>query len=173
MLKNLNIEIEEVIRFLSLHIPNSKEDSRKSILFHDIRVGTYLYEKNYSKDIILAWFLHDIIEWTGIDKQTIENEFGNNILRLILANSKDDSIIDEEEKISELIMRCVQNWQDALIIKTADIIDSFKWYSNQINNKELQYCTRNANAIFKLKPDNFNDKIFDELEFWMNNNGLS
>ena len=173
MLKNLNIEIEEVIRFLSLRIPNSKEDSRKSILFHDIRVGTYLYEKNYSKDIILAWFLHDILEWTGIDKQTIENEFGNNILKLILANSKDDSIIDEEEKINELIMRCVQNWQDALIIKTADIIDSFKWYSNQINNKELLYCTRNANAIFKFKPDNFNDKIFDDLEFWVNNNGLS
>ncbi|MBI96134.1 hypothetical protein CL656_03215 [bacterium] len=58
------------------------------------------------------------------------------------------------------------NGQDALIIKTADILDSFKWYSDQNNQSELKYCVRNANAILKFKPDNFNDKIFDELKIW-------
>ena len=47
-----------------------------------------------------------------------------------------------------------------------NIIDSFKWYFSQNNKGEIRYCMRNANIIFKYKPDNFDDKIFDELKIW-------
>jgi len=94
------------------------------------------------------------------------NEFGGEIAKLVLANTKDNSITDKEEKTIELIKRCIQNGQDALVVKAADILDSFKWYSNQDNKNELQHCMRNANAIFKFKPTDFNDKIFDELKSW-------
>ena len=47
-------EIEKAIRFLTKHMPISEENSRKPILFHDIRVGVYLYENGYKKDMILA-----------------------------------------------------------------------------------------------------------------------
>jgi len=98
----------------------------------------------------------------------LRDEFGNKVVRLVLANTKDDSIADKEEKTNELIKRCIQNGQDALIVKAADILDSFKWYSSQDNKNELQYCMRNVNAILKFKPDNFDDKIFDELKDWQN-----
>lgn len=66
-----------------------------------------------------------------------------------------------------MIQRCVQNGQDALIVKTADIIDSFKWSSSQNNEDELRnHCVKNANAIFKFKPEDFDDKIFNELQSW-------
>jgi hypothetical protein len=84
----------------------------------------------------------------------------------LLDQSTKDTIEDKEEKTNELIKRCVQTGQDALIVKTADIIDSFKWYFGQNNQDELQYCLRNANAILKFKPADFNDKIFDELKNW-------
>jgi len=92
----------------------------------------------------------------------------HNIAKILTRNKspKDDSIKDKHEKIAELIKRCVDNGQDALIIKTADILDSFKWYSSQSNEDQLKYCMRNANAIFKYKPDIFNDKIFEELKTW-------
>ena len=166
MSKSLNIEFEKTVRILVEHMSPSDENSRKPILFHDIRVGVYLYENGYSQDVVLAGVLHDAIEWSGADEQLLRDEFGDNVVRLIFASTKDDTIIDKEEKTNELIQRCVQNGQDALIVKTADIIDSFKWYSSQDNEGELKYCMRNANAILKFKPEDFNDKIFDELKRW-------
>ena len=166
MKKNLNIKFEEAVRLLVNHFPISDETSRKPVLFHDIRVGVYLYENGYSKDIVLAGVLHDAIEWFEISEQILRDKFREDVVKLILASTKDDTIEDKEEKTKELIKRCARNGQDALIVKTADIIDSFKWYSSQDNKGELQYCMRNANAIFKYKPDNFNDKIFKELKKW-------
>ena len=165
-LKSLNISFEKAVRLLVKYVPLSDENSRKPILFHNIRVGVYLYENNYKSEIVLAGVLHDAIEWSGASEQILKSEFGNNVFKLVLANTKNSLIKDEEKIINELIQRCAQNGQDALIIKTADIIDSFKWYAEQNNIEELQYCIRNANAISKFKPDDFNNKIFDELRNW-------
>ncbi|MFA6918543.1 MAG: HD domain-containing protein [Patescibacteria group bacterium] len=166
MTKSIDLEFEKAIRFLVKYMPVSDKNSRKPILAHGIRVGVYLYENNYSQDIIIAGLLHDTIEWSKASKGIIKKEFGNNITKLILANTKKDSIIDKEEKTNELIKRCIKNGQDALIVKTADIIDSFKWYSKQNNKDQLGYCMRNANAILKFKPSNFHDNIFGELKKW-------
>ena len=123
-----------------------------------------MYEHGYSEDIVLAGLLHDAVEWSKVDKEMLRQEFGENVLQLVLANTKDDSITDKHEKTTELIKRCVSNGQEALIIKTADVLDSFKWYESQNNTDELKYCMRNANAILEFKPNDFNDKIFSELK---------
>ncbi|MFZ1720025.1 MAG: HD domain-containing protein [Candidatus Moraniibacteriota bacterium] len=167
MSKSLNIQFEKAVRILAEYMPVSDENSRKPIMFHDIRVGVYLYEHGYSEDIVLAGILHDTLEWSGADEQLLRDEFGDTVVKLVLASTKDDTIADKIEKTNELIQRCVQNGQDALIVKTADIIDSFKWYSSQNNEDELKnHCMKNADAIFKFKPKNFDDKIFDELKSW-------
>jgi (p)ppGpp synthase/HD superfamily hydrolase len=163
--KKLSVDFEKAIRLLAQRMPISDENSRKPVLFHDIRVGVYLYEKNYSENIVLAGVLHDAIEWSDMSKEELEREFGSEILKIVLACTKDDSILDKEEKTNELITRCVQNGQDSLIVKAADIIDSFEWYTAQNNQDELQgHCVKNADVILKNKPDYFKDKIFDELE---------
>lgn len=167
MSNSLSIKFEKAIRILAEHLPSSDENSRKPIMFHDIRVGVYLYENGYSEDIVLAGVLHDMIEWSKIDKELLRSEFGDNVVKLILANTKDDSISDKTEKTNELIKRCVQNGQDALIVKAADIIDSFKWYFLQNNEDQLKnHCFKNAEDIFKFKPEDFDDKIFNELKSW-------
>lgn len=165
-LKSLNLEFEKAVRLLAKHFPPADENSRKPALFHDLRVGVYLYENGYSREVVLAGFLHDAIEWSDITEQMLREEFGDDVANLVLACTKDDSITDKQAKTKKLIKRCVQAGQDALIVKAADIIDSFKWYSGQDNKEELQYCQRNAEAIFKFKPGDFNDKIFDELKRW-------
>lgn len=162
----LNIKFEKAVRFLVAHLPPTDENSRKPILFHDIRVGVYLYENGYTEDVVLAGILHDAIEWAGVSEEIMRKEFGDTVTKLVSANTKNDSIENPEEKTEELIKRCAQTGQEALIIKTADIIDSFKWYEKQNNQDELRYCLRNATAIFKFKPDNFDDKIFGELKIW-------
>lgn len=166
MSKLLSVKFEKAVRILVEYMSPSGDNSRKPIMFHDIRVGVYLYENGYSEDIVLAGILHDTIEWSGADEQLLRDEFGDNVVKLIFASTKDDTITDKVEKTNELIQRCVKSGQDALVVKSADILDSFKWYSSQNNEGELKYCMRNANAIFKFKPDDFNDKIFEELKIW-------
>lgn len=163
---SLNVAFEKAVRLLAKYLPLSLENSRKPILFHDIRVGVYLYENGYAEDIVLAGVLHDAIEWSQANEQMLKKEFGDKVVKLVLASTKDDSITDKEEKTTELIQRCIKNGQDALIVKAADIMDSFKWYASQNNEGELRYCMRNANAIFKFKPESFNDEIFNELRNW-------
>jgi len=62
MTKSLNLKFEKAVRLLVEYMPHSDADSRKPILFHDIRVGVYLYENGYSENIVLAGVLHDAIE---------------------------------------------------------------------------------------------------------------
>jgi (p)ppGpp synthase/HD superfamily hydrolase len=163
MENNLDIEFEEAIRLLVEYMPVSDENIRKPILAHDIRVGVYLYENNYSRDIILAGLLHDTLEFSGITQELIEKEFGENVLKLVRANTKDRSIQDSDERINESVRRCAENGEEALIVKTADILDSFKYYTKVNNQAELEYCRKNAEAIKKYKADNFSDSIFLSL----------
>lgn len=151
---------------MSQYLPVSEEGSRKPILFHDIRVGLYLYEQGYSKEIVLAGLLHDMLEWSGANEEMLRQEFGDRITKLVRANTKDDSIVDKIEKTHELVQRCIAAGQEALIIKAADTLDSYKWYSSQNNTQELEYCARNAKAILDLKPGDFDDNVFEELKFW-------
>ncbi len=162
---SLNIEFEKAIRLLSKYMPVADETTRKPVLFHGLRVGIYLYEHSYSKEVILAGVLHDILEDTEVTEEELRVEFGDTVTKLVKASTKDDSVA-KAEKTEELIKRCVSNGQDALVIKAADILDSFKWYDSQNNKGEIEYCMKNANAILKYKPDSFNDPIFVELETW-------
>lgn len=166
MSNTLSIQFEKAVRLLAEKLPLADETSRKPLMFHDIRVGIYLYEHGYPQDIVVAGVLHDTLEWSSITPEMLADGFGQHILDLVRACTKDDSITDKFEKTNELIQRCVAAGQDALIVKAADIMDSFAWYEKQNNEGELKYCMRNANAIFTFKPEQFNDKIFDELKNW-------
>lgn len=162
----MNLDFEKAVRLLVKHFLPSDEASRKPVLFHDLRVGVYLYGNGYPREVVLAGILHDAIEWSDVTEQMLRQEFGEPVTKLVLACTKDDSITDKQAKTDELIRRCVKAGQEALIVKAADIIDSFQWYAGQDNQEELQYCRRNAEAILKFMPDDFKDKIFDELKRW-------
>lgn len=160
----LNVEFEKAVRLLVEHLPISDTTTRKPIIAHDIRVGVYLYEKGYSHDIVLAGLLHDLFENSTYNPEALKQEFGDNVVRLVQANSKDESV-GKGERNEEMIERCVENGQDALIVKVADTIDSFNYYSRVNNQEQLQnHCLKIADLIFKYKPADWDDKIFAELK---------
>jgi len=169
MLKELNLKFEEAVRLLVAYAPPSDSSSHKPLVPHDLRVGVYLYENGYSADVVVAGILHDMLEFTNVKENIILEKFGKNVLNLIIANSKNKSIEDKQERTEENIKRCVEYGEEALIIKTADILDSFKYYTAVQNEVELEYCQRNAKTILKLKSVDFNDKIFEELKKYVNN----
>lgn len=162
--KFLGPKFEQAVQLLANARPPSDENSRKPVLFHNIRVSSYLYERGYPKNTVLASLLHDAIEWYGISESMLRKEFGDTITNIVIACTKDDSIKDPIEKIEKIIQQCVNAGKEALIVKAADVLDSFKWYTSTQNTEELKYCMRNADAIFRLKPDDWQDGVFEQLQ---------
>ena len=162
----IGIEIEKAIRFLSLHMPFANESTKKPTLFHGIRVGIYLYMNGYSQGIVIAGFLHDILEDTSVKEEELIHHFGVEVTRLVSACTKDRKIKDSDERTKELIQRCAQQGENALIVKTADILDSFSYYTKTNNINEIQYCLKNVHEIVKNKSETFKDPLFEELKTW-------
>lgn len=141
MVEKKYLDYEKAIKLITDLIP-SREDTNKPILFHCIKVGTYLYREQYPRDIVLAGYLHDLLEDTDVSPEKIAGEFGENVLRIIQANSKNPDIKDPVEKKSELIGRCLAAGDEAVIVKAADILDNYEHYELIGYQDGLQYGSK-------------------------------
>lgn len=166
--KKIGFECEKAINFLNQYMVNN--GWKKPALFHSIRVGTHLYEQGYERDIVVGGFLHDVLEdGTNISEELLQNEFGNNVLSIVKANSKNESLINKEEKKVDLINRCINLGREALIVKAGDVLDNFYYYEMTENIDELlNHCVPIAQLLLESLPDNINDVIFKKLESKMN-----
>lgn len=155
-------KLEEGIRFINEElskIPNLP----KPVLFHSIRVGTFLYFRRYPFSIVLAGYLHDIIEDTPHTQESISAKFGQDIGELVQANSKNASIEPSAKRNEELIKRCANHSQAAAIVKAADIIDNFHFYTFLNSERGLDYCKNNAKHLRRYMKKTYTDPIFTEL----------
>jgi len=160
----MDISFEKSIIFLAKYAPKSDQDTRKPMIPHDIRVGVYLYEHGYSQDIIVAGVLHDMLEFTEVTEDTIKQNFGNHVAKIVRACTKNRSTENSKEREKDLVQRCINIGVDALVVKAADTLDSFKYYTKTQSEKGLDYCRQNSGFIFELKPKDWDDPIFDELK---------
>ncbi len=163
MTQILTIEetLENAIRFLVPRFPDARE-LIKPTAFHSIRVGTYLYENWYSEVICLAWFLHDTLEDTKTTEQEIEEMYGKEVLKIVLANTKNMDITDKDARREDLIARCLWT-QEALIVKCADIMDNYKYRTRHEHRTEIEDAQNLARIIKNNIPPLFSDKIFWEF----------
>lgn len=149
-------KLEEAMRLLVAHFP---KETKKPALFHSVRVWTYLWNHHYSEDIQIAWLLHDALEDTDISAEKIEELFWEEVLLIVQANSEDENIEKSCQK-EDIVKRCVELSENALIVKIADVYDNYKFYTQQNNIPELERCKWFAELILKYKKENWNDPIF-------------
>ena len=151
-------KFEKALRLLVEYYP--KEDQKKPSLFHSIRTGTYLYNKDYSEDIQVAWLLHDALEDTDMPESIISDNFWTNILQITIANSKTKNI-SKDIVLEDIIQKCVSYGEDALIVKMADVYDNFLFYVNENIALEIDRCIYLAKLIMIHKLNTRNDPIFN------------
>lgn len=134
----------------------------KPTLFHCIRVWTDLYNRWYDIDIVLAWFLHDLLE----DSDTLYEEillcFWKNVADIVQANSHDTSL-DISERSKEVVDRALSR-KDATIVMCAEVLDWLLYYKKvshaQYFKKKLQ------KASYILENNVYHDqKIIDLKSF--------
>lgn len=138
-------------------------DLIKPTLLHAVRVGSWLYFHGYETNIVIAGFLHDIIEDTDVTEQEIVEDFGAEVANIVKANTKDTKIHEKKTRNEELIKRCLETSEKAAIVKAADILDNYKYYSSLNDLAGLEYCTNNASSFRKHFNNAYDDKIFTKL----------
>jgi len=154
-------KFEKALKLLISYFP--EEPMKKPTLFHSVRVWTYLWNYNYSEDIQIAWLLHDALEDTNIPKEKISNNFWNNVLNIVKANSKNNNL-EKSEILEDIVKRCSVDWEDAMIVKMADVYDNFLFYVKENNIPEIERCKTLANLLKKYKKEEWNDRIFNRID---------
>lgn len=134
----------------------------KPLLPHVLRVGIFLHDSGYSDEIVNAGLLHDMIEWTDTSEILIQERYGKHVYDIVMANTKNREITDPVERRKDYVNRCAAIGIDALIVKAADTLDSFAYYTAQNNPNELERCKNVARLILE-KTDEGIDPIFGKL----------
>lgn len=140
------------------------EERRKPLVMHSLRVGVGLYQNDYSDDVVLAGLLHDVVEWTDSSEELVQKEFGKSVFDIVIANTQDDNIGEKTERWQDMVLRCVELGSDALIVKAADVLDSYKFYQAVNNSEELARSVSIARFIIEKLPKGIEDPIFEELK---------
>lgn len=115
-----SFEIERAVSFLVVNYNNSGHNP-KPVILHSLRVAGALMEMGYNTKIIIGAILHDILEDTKIIPEQLKNEFGEEILLLVLSVSYDNSITDPIKLYKDMFDRVLAYGKDAVVLKAVDI----------------------------------------------------
>ena len=163
-MNKINTQLEglmnNAIEFLAVSL-NSTGHNSKPVLLHSIRVGFYLYEIGYSKDIVLAGLLHDILEDTDTPINDLCDKFGSNVAKIVSATSFNTSINDKTEQFQDMFNRCLNCGKEALIVKAVDIMDNSNYIHLVTDRKTRDWL------LFKMDSFiNISKEVIQDEEIW-------
>lgn len=91
--------ITKAINFATLkHIDQKRKASQLPYIVHPMEVMYILSNAQCETDVVLAGILHDTLEDTQTTEQEIENEFGENVLKLVKYQTENKSKTWKERK---------------------------------------------------------------------------
>lgn len=154
-------EFEKAMKLLVSFFP--EEPMKKPTLFHSMRVWAFLWNNWYDEKIQISWLLHDALEDTNISEVLIKDLFWQEVLEIVKANSKNKSL-ERSEILEDIVKRCSLVWENALIVKMADVYDNFLFYVKEKNFPEIERCKNLSLLIEKYKKENWNDTIFSKTK---------
>ena len=99
-------------------------------------------ELKESKEVVIAGFLHDLIEDTDYKIEEIKEQFGERVAMLVTACTFNRNIKDCEERWHNLISNIKRVGRDALIIKLMGQMENLPYYmliSDDEKKKEVMW----------------------------------
>lgn len=136
-------------------------DEPKPTLFHCVRVGTWLYQQWYDLEIVLWWYLHDMLEDSDVTYEELVDRYGQEVAEIVKANTVDQSISDKSQRKSEVVDRCLAHSKQSAIVMWTEILDGLQYYIRESNAEQLANKIEKA-RIF-LEKNSHADKVFDQL----------
>ena len=120
-------EIERAIQYL-VHSFESSGDNPKPVILHSTRVGMELYDRGYEQDIVVAGFLHDLVEDTAVTEAEICSRFGDEVANVVAATSFNEDIDDYLDRHLDIYDRCFAAGRPAVAVKAADLLGNSDYY---------------------------------------------
>ena len=120
-------EIERAVRYL-VHSFETSGDNPKPVILHSTRVGMDLYDRGHETPVVVAGFLHDLVEDTDVTPDEIRSEFGTEVANIVDAVSFDPSIDEYLERHYDLYDSCFALGRPAVLVKAADVLDNSDYY---------------------------------------------
>jgi len=179
---NQLFKIQKAIKFATKTHEIYQKQKRKgkdvAYIIHPLTVGIILAIAGANEDVICAGILHDTIEDSieerKVDLKMIEDFFGENIAKLVLALTEEDKSLpwEERKRIAKEHIKDFSN--DATLVKSADIIantreliEDYKKDGEEIfirfnapKEKIIKNYLETIEALIKRWPEN---KLIDEL----------
>ena len=114
---------QAALKFASArHAGQSRESEHAPFIAHPIAVGRLLHRDGQPDDVIAAGLLHDLLEKTRTTSPELHRRFGARIARLVESVSDDPSLVDDEQRRSQLRDRIAHSESDTVAIFAADKI---------------------------------------------------
>lgn len=158
----LDRAMDDAIRWLAQKLPPGSE-LPKPVLLHSIRVSFELRARGHDRDVCLAGLLHDVLEDADVTPEELEQEFGSEVLHLVQANTKDETLSDWDERYEDMLTRCVELGQEATIIKAADLLDNMEYFKRMNRPEKVEKFLRIIRMLLDRLPATFTDPIFEDL----------
>ncbi|MCA9384441.1 MAG: HD domain-containing protein [Candidatus Magasanikbacteria bacterium] len=119
---------QQVEQLVAERIPGTRKGSDEPAYLHSIRVGQTVEKFGYSKPVIIAAILHDVIEDGGVTYEELE-KLGctEEIIELVTLCTHDDMIEGGDGRWVDMMAGLVHAYNpDAWAIKIADAWDNMK-----------------------------------------------
>lgn len=157
MKKRINYDIEKEMDAVIIYLAQTVLDSghnEKPVISHSIRVGMTLFNWGYSREVVIAGILHDIIEDTNLTENELRAEFGEKITGIVSSGTFDSRIQSKQAQNYDMFMRCRNYGFDALIVKCADIFDNIDYFIPTPGYEELaNYLIEKYHLFLEISED--------------------
>jgi myo-inositol-1(or 4)-monophosphatase len=140
--------------------------------FHCAEVAVILYQNQCSEKVLIAGLLHDTLEDTDTTPEEIRNLFGEDILKIVAAESEDKSKTWKERK-QATIDHLPQASLEAKLVCCADKLSNLRsmaadqitvgdklWERFKAGKKDIEWYYRGVAAAL---PDLAEYKMYQEL----------
>ncbi|KKI90512.1 phosphohydrolase [Bacillus sp. SA1-12] len=119
--------IEQAINFAAAaHDGQTRKATNIPYITHPFAVGMLLQKEQCTDEVIAAGILHDTIEDTSATYEDLENQFGKQIARLVLAASERDKSLPWEQRKQHTIDALKHAGLDEIKIITADKLHNLR-----------------------------------------------
>jgi (p)ppGpp synthase/HD superfamily hydrolase len=160
-------QIKKAIYYAKKYHAHQTRDSGEPFYSHPLAVATMVADYCFKTDILVTSILHDTIEDTSLDKQTISYIFDDNIAEQVdnLTRIQLNTTISCKQLLKSLWQN---NNQDILIVKLLDRLHNMQTISSKSPTKQLA-TTKETLVEFgilsiMLKFNNPGNVLFNNLD---------
>lgn len=157
-------EIEKAIVFITERFLKC-QINEKPVILHSIMVGTKLMELGQSKNVVIAGFLHDLVEDSDTSINDVKEEFGSKVAKLVGSLTMDCEIKDYKPRYQKFIKNVIKAGQEAILIKIIDQMDNLPYYAYVLDSDKQQELFWKHQFVFNsLKQYLSRKPIFEEYK---------